>query len=300
MNKTRRICAWMLALLLAAVGSAPGMAEGAAETKALRIIATSDLHGKFLPWDYALNAESFGGSVSQLAAAVARYRTENTLLVDAGDTIQDNSAEIFIGAEDIHPMVRALNALRYDVWVTGNHDYNFGMDVTKKTIADLNCKTLTGNVYDETGAPIADGWAIFEKDGVRVAVIGMVTPNIVRWDSANLANCTVTDPLTETRRIIDGIRGRYDVLVGVFHMGIRNEYGAENSGVTDILNVCPEFDVMISSHEHKEIPGMEINGVLVVQNKNMAQTMSVIDLILERDCLGMPTASAPAFRRTGR
>ncbi|MBQ1470839.1 MAG: 5'-nucleotidase C-terminal domain-containing protein, partial [Eubacterium sp.] len=102
-------------------------------------------------------------------------------------------------------------------------------------------------------------------------------------DAVNLADCTVTDPLEETRKIIDAIEGQYDVLVGDFHMGITNEYGVDNSGVTDILNACPEFDVMLSSHEHAQIPSMDINGVLVVQNKNMAQTMAVIDLTLEKD-----------------
>ena len=270
------------------------------ETRTVRIIATSDLHGKFCPWDYALNAESTSGSMAQLATAIAKYRTEDTILVDAGDTIQANSAEIFLGSEDVHPMVRAMNALKYDVWVTGNHEYNFGIDTIKKTIGDLNCKALTGNVYDRDGKPIADGYTILEQNGVRIAVIGMVTPNIARWDASNLQGCSVTDPLEETRKIIESIRGKYDVLVGVFHMGIENEYGLANSGVRDVLTKCPEFDVMVSSHEHTLIPSMDINGVLVVQNKFQAQTMSVIDLILERDCLGMPTASAPAFRRTGR
>lgn len=274
----------VLALLLALTCVVPALAEDApAEQKTLRIIGTSDLHGKFLPWDYALNAESASGSVAQLSTAIAQYRDDNTLLVDAGDTIQDNSADIFVGGEDVHPMVQAINALDYDVWVTGNHEYNYGMDVTKKTIADLDCTVLTGNVYDENGDPIADGYAIFEKDGVRVAVIGMVTQNITRWDGMNLAGCTVTDPLEETRKIIDAIQGQYDVLVGVFHMGIKNEYGVANSGVTDILNACPEFDVMVSSHEHAQISGEEINGALVVQNKYMAQTMAVIDLTLEQD-----------------
>ena len=253
------------------------------ETRTVRIIATSDLHGKFYPRDYALNEESTSGSMAQLATAVAKYRTENTILADAGDTIQDNAAEIFIGSEDVHPMVLAMNALNYDVWVTGNHEYDFGIDTIKKTIADLNCKTLTGNVYDRDGNPIADGYTILEKNGVRIALIGMVTPNIARWDASNLKGCAVTDPLQETRRIIDSIKGKYDVLIGVFHMGINNEYGLANSGVTDILNNCPEFDVMVSSHEHTLIPSMEINGVLVVQNKYQAQTMSVIDLTLEKD-----------------
>ena len=260
------------------------------ETRTVRIIATSDLHGKFCPWDYALNAESTSGSMAQLATAIAKYRTEDTILVDAGDTIQANSAEIFLGSEDVHPMILAMNALKYDVWVTGNHEYNFGIDTIKKTIADLNCKALTGNVYDRDGNPIADGYTILEQNGVRIAVIGMVTPNIARWDASNLQGCSVTDPLEETRKIIESIRGKYDVLVGVFHMGIENEYGLANSGVRDVLTKCPEFDVMVSSHEHTLIPSMDINGVLVVQNKFQAQTMSVIDLTLEKGSKNVKSA----------
>ena len=258
-------------------------ANAAPETKALRILATSDLHGKFMPWDYALNKESKNGSMTQLAAAIQEYRTADTLLVDAGDTIQDNCADIFVHEDGVHPMIQAINALDYDVWVTGNHDYNYGMDILRKTISDLKPAVLTGNVYDESGNPIADGYHIFDVDGIKVAVIGMVTPNIIHWDTKNLQDCEVTDPLTETRKIIDAIQGRYDVLVGVFHMGIANEFGTPNSGVTDICNACPEFDLMVSSHEHVLIPSDDINGVLVVQNKNKAQTMSVIDMMLEKD-----------------
>ena len=290
-NKVKKTYAFILALLLAA----PALAGAAgSETRQLRIIATSDLHGKFAPWDYALNEESLSGSMAQLAGAIAAYRTPDTLLVDAGDTIQDNSAEIFLGRSGVHPMVQALNFLDYDVWVTGNHEYNYGIPVLKKVIADMKPKTLAGNVYGEDGRPIADGYTILDVGGVRVAVIGMVTPNIIRWDASNLAGCVVTDPLEETRRIIDAIRGKYDVLLGVFHMGIENEYGVPNSGVADILNACPEFDVMVSSHEHTLIPSVEINGVLTVQNRYMAQTMSVIDLTLENSGGGWKIAERAA------
>ena len=289
----KRIVVLLSAVLSAACLYNPAEAEET-RTKTLRVIATSDLHGKFYPWDYALNEQSTSGSVAQLASAVSQYRTENTILVDAGDTIQDNSADLFIGKEDVHPMIQALNALDYDIWVTGNHEYNYGMDIVKKTIADLKCTALTGNVYDADGVPIADGCTILEVDGIRAAVIGMVTPNITRWDAVNLAGCTVTDPLEETRKIIDSIRNQYDVLIGVFHMGIENEYSLPDSGVTDILNACPEFDVMVSSHEHALIPSMDINGVLVVQNKSQAQTMSVIDLTLEKDEAGWKVADRSA------
>lgn len=258
--------------------------EKSMENKAvIQILATSDLHGKFYPWDYALNRESTCGSMAQLSTAISAFRNEGTLLVDAGDTIQDNFADVFFEMEDeIHPMVQAINALNYDIWTPGNHDYNYGMDIVRKTVRDVNAKVLTGNVFDEANRPVADGFTIVEKNGIRIAVIGMVTPNIKRWDAVNLAECTVTDPLAETRRIIESIQGQYDVLVGVFHMGINNEYGVSNSGVTDICNACPEFDVVVSSHEHALIPHKIINGVLVVQNKAGAETMAAISIDLTR------------------
>ena len=289
----KKLLSLILVLFLAAGALIPGAAEETG-SKELRILATSDLHGKFMPWDYALNEASLFGSMTQLATAVAEYRTDHTLLVDAGDLVQDNAAEIFLGRDEVHPMVLALNALKYDIFVTGNHEYNYGMDAVRRTIADLDAKTLTGNVADENGDALADGYAILDMDGIRVAVIGMVTPLIQRWDAVNTKGCTVTDPLEETRKIIDAIQGQYDVLVGVFHMSIENEYGVKHTGVRDILKGCPEFDVMVASHGHTLIPSMDIGSTLVVENKNMAQTMAVIDLTLEKDGDGWKVAEKKA------
>ena len=66
------------------------------------------------------------------------------------------------------------------------------------------------------------------------------------------------------------------------HMDTENEYGVSGSGVTDLANACPEFDVIVAAHGHKEIPGQEINGVLVVENKNAGATMADIHLQLQR------------------
>ena len=250
-------------------------------TAEIRILATSDLHGKMVPWNYAINQEQPNGSMAQLSNALKAYRTEHTVYVDAGDLIQDNSADLFLN-DPVHPMVLALNRLGCDIWVTGNHEYNFGMDTVRKTIADLDALTLTGNVYLPDGSPLAPGYTILERCGIRIALIGMVTHNISRWDAKNLAGCKVTDMLEETRKIIDSIQGSYDVLIGVYHAGIDNEYFTPNTGVTDICNACPEFDLVISSHEHIRIPEMYINNVLVVQNAAYAETMSVIDLSFER------------------
>ena len=82
MKHARKFSIYALMLAMAASLLLPSMAAGgeAPEKKTLRIIATSDLHGKFMPWDYALNAQSTSGSAAQLSSAIKEYRTENTLL----------------------------------------------------------------------------------------------------------------------------------------------------------------------------------------------------------------------------
>lgn len=255
--------------------------ETEGETKELQILATSDTHGKFAPYDYVLNKESTSGSMAQIATAVKELRTDNTILVDAGDTIQANSADLFL-EDEIHPMYLAMNEMGYDVWVTGNHEYNYGMDVLKKMADQNNAKLLTGNVYDSEGNPLADGYTILERDGVKIGIIGMVTPNIVKWDAVNLADWTITDPVEETAKVIEEIKDDVDVLIAVEHMGIENEYEVENSGVADLANACPELDLIVSAHFHTAIEGEEINGVLIVENKDSAATMAKVNLTLEQ------------------
>ena len=184
----------------------------------LQILATSDTHGKFDPWDYAANKEDASGSVAQQATAIREARTKTTLVVDAGDTIQANSAELFLN-DEIHPMIAAQNAIGYDVYVTGNHEYNYGMATLEKVLSQQKAKVLTGNVYSPEGKPLADGYTIIHKGGVKIGVIGMVTPNITRWDSKNLEGWTVTNPVDESRKIIDQIKGQVDVIIGRYAHG---------------------------------------------------------------------------------
>ena len=251
----------------------------------LQILASSDTHGKFDPWDYAANKADASGSVAQQATAIKQLRTLNTLVIDAGDNIQGNSSQLFLN-DDVHPMIAAQNAIGYDIWVPGNHEYNYGMDTIKKVIGEQKAKVLTGNVYSPEGTPLADGYTIVQKMDVKIGIIGMVTPNITRWDAVNLTGWNVTNPVDECRKIIDQIKDQVDVLIGVMHMDTENEYGVYGSGVTDLANACPEFNVIIAAHGHKEIPGQEINGVLVVENKNAGATLSEIHLKLQRQTNG--------------
>ncbi|MBO5610499.1 MAG: 5'-nucleotidase C-terminal domain-containing protein [Eubacterium sp.] len=246
-----------------------------------RIIATSDLHGKMRSYDYLAHEFDISGSVCQLSTAVRYYRNKNTVLVDVGDAIQGNSAELFLD-DQVHPMIKALNKMGYDFEVLGNHEFDYDPDKIDKYINGFNGTVLTGNLYKKDGSRVCDGYKIVKKNGIRIAFIGMTTPNSAGWSKADKEELQVTDPLEETKKIIKEIQGQYDVLVGLYHMDINNEYDIPNSGVTDICNACPEFDIMVASHGHRKIEGEIINGVLVVENLDRAQTMSVIDVDMKK------------------
>ena len=252
------------------------------ETRDIQILATSDLHGKFYPYDYAVNEESRSGSLVQIASAVKKYRTKDTVIIDVGDTIQDNYSELFF-KEKIHPMMLAMNEIGYDIWALGNHEFNFGVDNLKNIMKQSKAAVLMGNVYNPDGSRMAEGYTIIEKDGVKIGIIGMVTPNIVKWDSVNLKGYKVTDPVEETKKIVKDIRNKVDILIAAEHMGEENEYDVANSGVNDLAEACPELDLIIAAHEHKLVEEAYVNGVLIVENKNSAATMSKINIILEKE-----------------
>lgn len=264
--------------------------------KTVRIISTSDLHGKMLAYDYALDQPDASGSLAQVSSAINEYRDDNTILADIGDTIQDNVADIFKG-DEIFPMVIGMNAIGYDVCTTGNHEYNFGMDITKKYIETLACDFVLGNVYDENNEPLAKGYTIIEKNGVRIAFIGMITPNIQNWDKKNLKGYTVTDPALETNKIIDSIEKQVelgaiepvDIIVGMFHMMEDDEYGVVNSGFASMAQSCPRLDLILGAHGHSLLNKTLEGNIPVSENLNSGKTIQIADITVSKEA-GMPSS----------
>lgn len=246
----------------------------------LQILATSDTHGKFGTFDYAAYKDDTSGSVAQQATAIKAKRTATTLVIDSGDTIQGNSADLFL-TDEVHPMAAAINAIGYDIYTTGNHEYNYGMDVTQKFLSQLKATCLTGNVYGPDGKPLAKGYTIVRKGGLKIGVIGMVTPNITRWDAKNLEGWTVTNPVDESRKIIDQIKDKVDVIIGVMHMHTTNEYDVYGSGVHDLIDACPEFAVVVAGHGHQRVNEV-YNGTIIVENKSNGQDLAEVHLQMER------------------
>lgn len=245
------------------------------KTDHIRILATSDTHGMFYPYSYALLQEN-PTSMCNVASIVKERKDDCTLLVEAGDIIQDNSSELFL-EDDVHPMIAAMNQIGYDVWITGNHEYNYGFKVLNKIIPQCKAKFLAGNVYSPEGKQLGNDYVIIKKKGVKIGFIGMVTPNIVNWDKLHLQGWTVTNPVEETAELVKELRPKVDLLIAVEHMGLENEYNTPGSGARELAMTCPELDLIVSAHFHQGFTDTIVNGVRIVQNQGQCRTMTQVD-----------------------
>lgn len=237
--------------------------------KKVTILGTSDLHGRIYSWDYAIDAADADAGLGKIATLVKQERAidAGAVLIDAGDTVQDNLAELF-NSQPVHPMVEALNALNYDTWTLGNHEFNFGLDFLNRNIAGFKGNVLAANIYKDDGSRFVKPYVILNRNGVRIAVVGLITPNIPTWEAsmpANFKGLTFSDPVVEAKKAVTELEGKYDVLVGVFHMGDTTEYSATD-GALAVAEACPQFNVIFGAHKHgKTDTVVSSNGVKFIE-----------------------------------
>lgn len=276
----------LLAALIFATLCMPALAANADE-KTITLVGTSDIHGCFMPWDYASDAESTSGSLAQIATAIKEIQAENpnTIVLDIGDTIQGNSAELFQDME-AHPVPTVFNALGYRYWTLGNHEFDYGMEKLDKIVGQFEGKTLAGNVYTKDGKPYYDATDVVELDGVKLGVVGMTTPMVQEFkeDTDIFKNHDLKDPVPETKAAIKALTSeKVDAIVGIMHMGVENENERPNTGVRDIANACPELDVIFAGHMHTLVEGENINGVLIAEPNRYATHISRVDLTFAKE-----------------
>jgi 2',3'-cyclic-nucleotide 2'-phosphodiesterase/3'-nucleotidase len=141
-------------------------------TKKLNILFTSDTHGWLLPINYADNSKSKNG-LSVLANAIKDYSKENSILIDLGDTIQGSTLMYFhhLNREKFpNPAAQILNRLNYDYFISGNHDFNYGMDYLNDFVNKIKAKTLCANISDKNGLLFKQGYEIINKNSNNQSV----------------------------------------------------------------------------------------------------------------------------------
>ncbi|CAM3977844.1 bifunctional UDP-sugar hydrolase/5'-nucleotidase [Serratia silvae] len=257
----------------------------AAEPVNITILGTSDLHGTFVPWDYSTDTENLAGSLSQIATQVHKVRAQqpNVILVDAGDTIQGNFVETFKN-DKTSPMILGFNALDYDVWVMGNHEFDFGLKVLATPLSQFKGTALAGNIFWDSGKPYLPAYKIVERQGVKIGIIGMDTPMTAEFAKGTdrIDGLTFTDPVQAVKKVIQQIHGQVDAIVLVAHMGIDNENQRPGTGVGDIARANPELAAIVAGHMHVKVDKEVINGVIVTEPDKYGRALSRIDLQFEQ------------------
>jgi 2',3'-cyclic-nucleotide 2'-phosphodiesterase / 3'-nucleotidase len=303
MNNSRmRIQAPLLAFCLAAICagaslagySLPAQSPGRATAVQLTLLGTTDLHGHIEPLDYYSGKPAEMG-LAKIATLVRRVRAEqpNVLLLDSGDTIQGTPLAYYFARKDTdkpNPMILAMNALGYDAAAVGNHEFNFGLDVLWKVKREARFPILAANVKQqyEHAPQRFEPYVIKEIAGVRVAIVGFVTPAVPHAELPANYKGYEFEPIVDTaRRIIPEVRKRVDVVVVVAHSGLApvpawsDEMPGENA-MKELAEQVPGIDVILIGHTHNEVPERIINGVLLTQAKNFGASLARVDLDLER------------------
>ena len=300
----------LVPVAILATGSGCASMPRAPQTASVFIAATTDVHGRLRAWDYYANAADPARGLARAATIVDSLRTVHpgqVVLVDAGDLLQGNPMTYVaarIAAERPHPVAAAMNAMRYDAATIGNHEFNYGLPMLEKVVGEAQFPFLAANAYRPDGTRAFRPWHIVERDGVRVGLVGATNPGSMIWDRDNLTGrLIVRDIVPEVRTAVAEARAAgADIVVAMLHSGLdgASSYDTVSTGVPSenvsarVAREVPGIDVLVVGHSHREVADTTINGVLVMQPKNWATSVSVAQLALEGGAGGWRVASKRA------
>lgn len=276
--------------LLCSLFALSAVSTAMAQEVNIKILGTSDIHGRVVPWSYGADVEDKSGSYAQIATYVkdVRKNNKNVVLVDVGDAIQDNQVDVFAKDKKYykdHPIPKVLNEMKYDVFVLGNHEFNFGMKALDEILKDIKAKKLTANFYyKKNDKRYIDATTIIEKDGVKLGIIGLSTPMSAKFeeDTGNLKDMKFTSPTEEARTQVEKLKAKgVDAIIVIAHMGIENENKIPDTGMRDVINAVDGIDVVIAGHMHKDVPSETIKNTLITEPHRYGTVVSEVDLTFD-------------------
>ncbi|WNO75200.1 bifunctional metallophosphatase/5'-nucleotidase [Streptomyces sp. AM8-1-1] len=248
------------------------------------VMGTTDLHGNVFNWDYFTDKEFDDKAhndvgLAKISTLVNRIREEkgrrNTLLIDAGDTIQGTQLSYYYAKVDpitakrgpVHPMAQAMNAIDYDAAALGNHEFNYGIPVLRKFEEQCRFPLLGANALDaKTLRPAFAPYSMHRMStpcgrDVKVAVLGLTNPGIAIWDKANVQGKMVFPGLEEqAAKWVPKLRSMgADVVIVSAHSGSSgtSSYGDQLPHIENaaglVAEQVPGIDAILVGHAHTEI-----------------------------------------------
>ncbi len=312
-----------LAGAVGAPGAQAAEVKRGAKRYAFTVLGTTDLHGNVFNWDYFTDQEFDDKDhndigLAKVSTLVNRIREEkgrrNTLLIDAGDTIQGTQLSYYYAKVDpitakggpVHPMAQAMNAMGYDAAALGNHEFNYGIPVLRKFEEQCRFPLLGANALDaKTLRPAFAPYSMHRlrtphgRD-VKVAVLGLTNPGIAIWDKANVQGKMTFPGLEEqAAKWVPKLRSMgADVVIVSAHSGSSgtSSYGdqlpyIENAAAL-VAEQVPGIDAILVGHAHTEIPEYFVTNketgkrVVLSEPLKWGQRLTLFDfeLVFEKGC----------------
>lgn len=258
----------------------------------LKIIETSDLHGAIYPFDF-INNKPAKASMAQVYTYVKQERAnaeQEVILLDAGDLLQGQPPVYYYNFEETnvpHLMAEVMNFMKYDAGAVGNHDIETGHEVYDRFQKDLNFPWLAANATNtKTNEPYFQPYVVIEKNEIKIAVLGLITPGIPMWLPEKIWSGIEWEDMIESARHWVNIineKEKPDLLIGLFHSGVDYTYGSINENTYKNENAAqlvaervPGFDVVFVGHDHagwnKFVKNKNEENVLILGPRGYATT----------------------------
>ena len=292
------------AILMMSALTASGAPKGNKTVK-LKVIETSDVHGHFFPWDFT-EGKPINGSLVRANSYINKERKkygDNLLLIDNGDIVQGQPCVYwsnFVATDQINLAASVINYMKYDVETLGNHDLEPGHKVYDKWIGEVRCPLVAANVVKEghkNGAAnpsdIYNGlkpYSVHYKGGVKICVIGLLTPAIPSWLNKPIWKGIEFEEMTSSaRKWVKYVKEKEkpDLIFGLFHSGLNggiktDEY--DEDATEAVAKEVPGFDIIFFGHDHQVHNEWVTNSagqqVLILDPSCFAKNVSAADITL--------------------
>ena len=238
---------------------------GEKSIRSIVILETTDIHGVIMPYDY-IEKKSLDVSLANAATYIRHLRNQEkpVFLLDNGDNLQGQPAVYYYNYIDTispHFLSEVMNWLMFDAGTVGNHDIEAGHAVYDRLSDENKFPLLAANAVDiKTGKPYFTPFVILEKNNIRIAVLGLITPAVPTWLPEKLYSGIEFRDMVETAQkwMPEILKQKPDLVVGLFHSGwdrdLRDSDGKESlmeNGTAAVAFNVPGFDIIFCGHDHR-------------------------------------------------
>jgi 5''-nucleotidase/2'',3''-cyclic phosphodiesterase and related esterases len=266
------------------------------DTVRISILHTTDLHGHILPTsDYNGNPDC--GGIARCVTQIRRWQQQNpnSILIDVGDVYQGTDVGLRSKGE---LMIDLFNHLKYDAWIIGNHEFDWGIEVFQQALQRSAMPVLATNITLE-GNPVGEfpdakhpfariqPFIVKRVAGIKLAIIGVTTPGMPFWLRPEFTRgIDFQYPVEPVRRALARAKSEgADAIILTGHMGIKPRTGGDDfaNTVTALASEFPEASVFIGGHTHQAIPSRLVNGALFTQADHFGIHVGRVDLFFDRN-----------------